>query len=108
MNGDTRSTASTSSRTSAANLVRCRGQGTSSTAKRPRVDRDLMDTLNRMSESTTTIEKRHIEAALTMHKDNLLDRQENRRIKLQMFKMQQAGNEKSTTLFADIVMRQTA
>ena len=66
-----------SPRTRAANLVGCRGQGTSCTTKRPRVDRDLMDILNHMSESTTTIEKRHIEAALTMHKDNLLDHQEN-------------------------------
>jgi len=56
-NGETRSTASTSPRTRAANLVGCRGQGTSSSAKRARVDRDLMDTLNRMSESTATIEK---------------------------------------------------
>ena len=93
-----------SPRTRAANLVGCRGQGTSCTAKRPRVDRDLMDILNHMSESTTTIEKRHIEAALTMHKDNLLDHQENRRIKLQMFKIQQVGNEKSTTIIANIVM----
>ena len=43
-NGDTYSTTSTSPRTRAANLIGCRGQGTSSTAKRPRVDRDLMNT----------------------------------------------------------------
>ena len=48
-----------------------------------------MDTLNRMSESTATIEKMRIEAALSMHKDNLLDRQKNRCIELEMFKMQQ-------------------
>ena len=42
--------------------------------KHARVDRDLVDTLNRMSESTATIEKLRIEAALSMHKDNLLDR----------------------------------
>ena len=104
--GETRSTASTSPRTRAANLVGCRGQGTSSTAKRARVDRDLMDTLNRMSESTATIEKMRIEAALSMHKDNLLDRQENRRIELEMFKIQQAENEKLAALFADVVTRQ--
>ena len=86
-NVESRSTASTSPRTRVANLVGCRGQGTSSTAKRARVDRDLMDTLNRMSESTATIEKMRIEAALSMHKDNLLDRQENRRIELELFKM---------------------
>lgn len=90
----------------AANLLGCRGQGTSSTAKRARVDRDLMDTLNRMSESTATIEKMRIEAVLSMHKDNLLDRQENRRIELEMFKIQQAGNEKLAALFADVVTRQ--
>ena len=104
---ETRSTASTSPRTRATNLVGCRGQGTSSTTKRPRVDRDLMDTLNRMAESTTIIEKMRIETTLAMRKENLLDRQENRRIKLEMFKMQQAGNEKLATLFADVVMRRT-
>ena len=76
-NAETRSTASTSPRTRAANLVGCRGQGTSSTAKRPHVHRDLMDTLNRMDESTATIENMCIEVALAMHKDNLLDRQDN-------------------------------
>ena len=86
-NAKTRSIASTSPRTCATNLVGCRGQGTVSTAKHPRVDRDLMDTLNRMAESTATIEKMRIEAALAMHKENLLDRQENRRIELEMFKM---------------------
>ena len=48
-----------------------------------------MDILNHMSESTTTIEKMHIEVVLAMHKDNLLDRQENQCIDLGMFKMQQ-------------------
>ena len=106
-NVETRSTASISPRTRAADLVGCRGQGTSSIAKRPCVDRDLMDTLNRMAESTATIEKMRIEAALAMHKENLLDRQENRRIELEMFKMQQAWNEKLVSLFADVVMRRT-
>ena len=74
-NGETRSTASTSPRIRAANLVGCRSQGISSTTKCARIDKDLMDTLNRMNKSTTTIEKMRIEAALAMHKDNLLDRQ---------------------------------
>ena len=43
---------------------------------------NLMGTLNCMSDSTATIEKMRIEAVLSMHKDNLLDRQENRRIEL--------------------------
>ena len=59
------------------NLVRCQGQITSFTTKRPRVDRDLMDILNRMNKSTTTIEKIRIEVVLLMHRDNLLDLQEN-------------------------------
>ena len=46
----------------------------------PWVDMDLMDTLNRMTVSATTIEKMHIKAALAIHKENLLDRQENWRI----------------------------
>ena len=106
-NVETRSTASISPHTRAADLVGCRGQCTSSIAKRLRVDRDLMDTLNRMAESTATIEKMRIEAALAMHKENLLNRQENRRIELEMFKMQQAWNEKLVSLFADVVMRRT-
>jgi hypothetical protein len=87
-NGDIRSTASTSPRIRVANFVECWGQGTSFTAKRAKVDRDVIDILNRMSESTTTIEKMLIEAALLMHKDNLLDCQENQRIELELFKMQ--------------------
>lgn len=72
-----------------------------------RVDIDLMNTLNRMSESTATIETLRIEAVLSMHKDNLLDRQKNRCIELEIFKMQQTCNEKLTALFADVVMRRT-
>ena len=53
------------------------------------------------------IEKMRIEVALSMHKDNSLDRQENRRIELEMFKMRQAGNEKLVALVADVVMRRT-
>jgi hypothetical protein len=67
-----------------------------------------MDTLNRMSESTATIEKMRIESAFTMHKENLLDHQENRRIELEMFKMHQAENEKLAALFVDVVMRRTS
>ena len=61
-----------------------------------------MDTLNHMSESTTTIEKMHIEVVLAMHKDNLLDRQENQCIDLGMFKMQQTKNKKLAIIFADV------
>lgn len=46
-----------------------------------------MGTINGMSESTPMIEKMHIEAALSMYKDNLLDRQKNRCIELEMFEM---------------------
>ena len=79
-NKNTRNTTNTSPHTRVANLVGCRGQGTSSTAKHPRFDKDLMDIL--MNKFTTTIEKLRIEVALSMYKVNLLDRQKNQRIKL--------------------------
>ena len=77
---NTRNTTNTSPHTRAANLVGCRGQGISSTAKHPRFDKDFMDIL--MNKFTTTIEKLRIEVALSMYKVNLLDRQKNQRIKL--------------------------
>ena len=105
-NGDTRSSASISPHTRATNLVGCRSQGISSIAKRPRLNMNLIDTLNPMSVSTSTIRKMHNQVALDMHKDNLLDRQENKRIELEIFKMQQIENEKLATIFIDVVMGQ--
>ena len=64
-----------SPRTQAVNLVGCRGKGTSSqTSKRPRIERNLMETLDRMVDSTVEFEKLKIEVALTIHKDNLVER----------------------------------
>ena len=93
-------------RTCAANLVGCRGKGTSSKPnKRAKVDRNLMDTLDRLADSTTEIEKLRIEASLTVHRDNLLDRQENRKLELDLFQLQQASNERMASLFADVVKK---
>ena len=51
-------------------------KGTNSTpAKRARVDRNLMDSLDRLADSTAEIERLRIEVVLTMHKDNLIERQ---------------------------------
>ena len=106
-NGEPRSTASISPHIRATNLIGCRSQGISSIAKRPRLNMNLIDILNPMNVSTSTIEKMRIEAALDMHKDNLLDRQENRRIELEIFKMQQIENKKLATLFIYVVMGRT-
>ena len=66
---------SSSPRTHAANLAGVRGKGTSSQlAKKPRIERNLMDALDRMIESNTKIEKLRIEATIAMHKNNLVER----------------------------------
>ena len=70
----------TSLQTCAANLVGVREKGTSSQpAKKDKTDRNLMDALDRMIESNTKIGKLRIEATIAMHKDNLVDRQEQRK-----------------------------
>ena len=69
-----------------ANLVGCRGKGTSSQpSKRPTIERNLMETLDKMADSIAEIEKLRIEATLTMHKNNLVECQENRKLELEMF-----------------------
>ena len=66
-----------SPRMRATNLVGVCGKGTSSQqAKKPRIKRNLIDALDKMTESTTEIEKLRIEATMTMHKDNLIECQE--------------------------------
>ena len=56
--GTTRDSTGSSPHTRATNLVGCRGKGTSSQpAKRPKVERNLMETLDRMADSTAEIEK---------------------------------------------------
>ena len=84
----------------------CRGKGTSSQpSKRPKVERNLMETLDRMADSTAEIEKLRIEAALSVHKDNLVDRQETRKLELEMFRLQQESNERLAAMFADVVKK---
>ena len=63
----------------ATNLAGVYGKGISSQpAKKPRIERNLMDALDRITESTTKIEKLRIEATMAMHKDNLVECQEQR------------------------------
>ena len=64
-----------------------------------------METLDRMADSKVEIEKLRIEAALTVHKDNLVDHQENRKLELEMFRLQQESNESLATMFADVVKK---
>ena len=82
----------TTPRTRASNLLGVLGKGTNSTsAKHARVDMNLMDSLDRLPDSTVEIERLRIKAALTMHKDNLIKRQENKKLELEMFRLQQAS-----------------
>ena len=87
--GTTQDSTGSSPRTWAANSIGCRGKGISSQpSKRPKIEGNLMETLDRMVDSTTEIEKLRIEATLTIYKDNLVERQENRKIELEMFQLQ--------------------
>jgi hypothetical protein len=96
----------TTLRTRAANLVGVSGKDTNSTPfKRARVDRNLMDTLDRLADSTAEIERLRIEVALTMHKDNLIERQENRKLELEMFRLQHASGERMVAMFAEVVKK---
>ena len=102
----TRDSTRNSPRTRTTNLVGCRGKGTSSQpSKRPKVEQNLMETLDRMADSTTKIEKLRIEAALTIHKDNLVERQENRKLELQMFRLQQKSSERLAAMFVNVVKK---
>ena len=66
-----------SPQTRATNLVGVCGKGTSSQpTKKPRIERNLMDAIDRMTESTTKIENLRIDATMAMHKDNLVERHE--------------------------------
>ena len=75
----------TSPQMRAANLAGVHGKGTSSQPnKKAKSDRNLMDALDRMTESNTEIEKLRIESSMTMYKDNLVDRQEQRKLELEI------------------------
>ena len=72
--GNIESTGS-SPRTRVANLAGVCGKATSSTpSKRARVDRSLMETLDRLVDSNAEIERLRIEASLTMHRENQEER----------------------------------
>ena len=71
-------------RTCAANLACVRGKGTSfQPAKKPRIERNLMDALDKMTQFTIEIEKLRIEATMAMYKANLVERQEQRKLELE-------------------------
>jgi hypothetical protein len=96
----------TTPRTRAANLVGVSGKDTNSTpSKRAKVDWNLMNSLDRLTDSTAEIERLRIEAALTMHKDNLIERQENRKLELEMFRLQQTSGERMAAMFAEVVKK---
>ena len=79
----------TSPRTRAANLAGIREKGTSSQpAKKPKIDRNLMDALDSMTKSNTEIEKLRIEATMAMHKDNLVEHQEHRKLEPEKDRLQ--------------------
>jgi len=91
---------STSPQTCVANLVGCCGKGTSSKlAKRAKIDRNLMDALDKLADFSAEIEKLRIEASLTMHKDNLVDCQENKKLELELFQLHQASSKRMATSF---------
>jgi hypothetical protein len=66
---------------------------------------NLMDSLDRLADSTAEIECLKIEAALTMHKDNLIERQENIKLELEMFRLQHASGEMMAAMFAEVVKK---
>lgn len=92
--------------TQTVNLGSCRSKGTTlKPRKRPRVERDLMAAIDKLSDSSAEIEKLRIEASLTMHQENLVDRQENRKLEFELFQLQQASGERMAALFADVVKK---
>lgn len=50
---------------------------------------NLLDSLDRLADSTAEIEWLRIEAALIMHKDNLIECHENKKLEFEMFRLQQ-------------------
>ena len=62
-----------------------------------------MDALDRLADSSAEIEKLQIEANRIMHRENLADRQENKKLELELFQLQQASNERMVAFFADVV-----
>ena len=105
-NGGDQQSHGTTPRTRATNLIGVSGKGTNSTpSKRARVDRNLMESLDRLADSTAEIERLRIEVALTMHKNNLIERQENIKLELEMFRLQHASGEMMAAMFAEVVKK---
>ena len=118
--GNVQSTRS-SPRIRAANLVAVRRKATSSTpSRRARVDRSLMETLNRLVNSNAKIERLRIEASLTMYRENQeepriqherddeqrqRDQEAKRKLELDLFQLQQASSERMAALFVDVVKK---
>jgi hypothetical protein len=90
----------------ASNLVEVSGKGINFTSsKRARIDKTLMDSLDILADSTTEIERLRIKTTITMYKYNLIDYQENRKLELKMFRLQQASGEMMATMFAEVVKK---
>ena len=101
----TRFVSTGSPRMHATNLAGVRGKGTSSQpAKKPRIERNLMDALDRMTKSTTKKKKFRIEATMAMHKDNLVERQEQRKLELERNRLQESS-ERMAAVFADTIKK---
>jgi len=104
---DTIGSTESSPRTRATNLVGSCNKGTSSKpiAKRARIDRSWMDTLDKMVESSAEIEKLRTEAFVTMYKEiqlqHEMEHQKNRELVLQLFESQRANIERMTSMFVD-------
>ena len=81
-----------SPRTRAANLPGIRGQP----VKRRRLANDMAAALDRFCESTRRIEELKLEAAIKIQEDN-------RKLKLEMFKLTQASQEKMAGLFTNVL-----
>ena len=97
---------SSSPQTRATNSTGIRGKRTSSQlAKKPRIERNLMDALDRMTESNIEIKKLRIEATMAIHKDNLVERQEQRKLKLERDQLQHDSNERIAAVFVDAIKK---
>ena len=97
---------SSNPQTRAANLASVCGKGTSfQPAKKPRIERNFMDALDRMTKSNIEIKKLWIETIMAMHKDNLVERQEQRKLELEKDQLQQESSERMVVMFADVIKK---
>jgi hypothetical protein len=82
-----------SPRTRASNLPGVRGQP----VKRRKLGSDITASLDRFCESTRRIEELKLEAAIKLHEDN-------RKLKLEMFKLTQASHERMANFFTNVLL----